>query len=102
MEMLINAIDPCLICTFGQLSARWNNLCCTQGMQRGGKTVQLQMGLGVGSKIREVDLENQEEMINFLMGKRVISNIFSQRGRIMKWLVQKLAELVGETRFSVG
>lgn len=72
-------------------------------MQRGGKTVQqLQVGLGVGSKIREVDLENQEEMINFLMGKRVISNIFSQRGQIMRWLVQKLAELMGETGFYVG
>lgn len=51
MEMLINAIDPCLICTFG------------------GK-LQLQLGLDVGSKMGQVDLEDEKTNLQFTGEKR--------------------------------
>lgn len=62
--------------------------------------MQLQLGLGVGSKIVEVDLEDREDMINLLVGRRVISNLFSQRG----WLQHEVdgpepRRAKGKTRF---
>ena len=68
--MLIKAMDPCLVCTIGQLSAGWGNLHSTQGDARKGKMAEPQLAVLAGSKMKEVELEGWKERSRFLVGNR--------------------------------
>ena len=57
MEMLINAMDPCLLCTVGQFSAGWGDLHGTRGDARKGKMAEPQLAMLAESLMKEAELE---------------------------------------------
>ena len=55
--MLINALDPCLLCTVGQFSAGWGDLHGTRGDARKGKMAEPQLAMLAESLMKEAELE---------------------------------------------